>query len=214
MNKFTNIVLNLIQTILLSLFIILSSIYITINFKQLYYYSIDHFNIEQFSNINKHEIKLNYDYTINYLTSNRNINFNLPTLPYSYVGKLHFEEVKALIITSKKILYITLFILILLNIFLKKHTNFLFLKLTYRSLILFCFLLFGSFLLNFDKSFTFFHNIFFNNDYWIFNEKTDPIINILPQEFFCICAFFILFLIILNCIVLMIIHKKISSDVS
>ena len=32
-----------------------------------------------------------------------------------------------------------------------------------------------------------FHQIVFRNDYWIFNEATDPVITILPEAFFMHC---------------------------
>ncbi len=39
-------------------------------------------------------------------------------------------------------------------------------------------------LLNFEKSFIIFHKLLFRNDYWVFNPNLDPVINILPEEFF------------------------------
>ena len=38
--------------------------------------------------------------------------------------------------------------------------------------------------IDFDWMFVMFHNILFNNDAWIFSAVTDPIITVLPQEFF------------------------------
>ena len=49
---------------------------------------------------------------------------------------------------------------------------------------------------NFDRFFVMFHGVFFNNDAWIFNPATDPIINVLPETFFLHC--FILFFILLE----------------
>ena len=37
---------------------------------------------------------------------------------------------------------------------------------------------------NFEGSFVLFHKTMFNNDYWIFDPNLDPVINILPEEFF------------------------------
>ena len=42
-----------------------------------------------------------------------------------------------------------------------------------------------------DKVFVIFHELFFNNDYWIFDYRTDPIILLLPDEFFMHCALLI-----------------------
>jgi integral membrane protein (TIGR01906 family) len=49
---------------------------------------------------------------------------------------------------------------------------------------------------NFDRFFVLFHGVFFNNDAWIFNPATDPIINVLPETFFL--HSFILFFVLLE----------------
>ena len=38
--------------------------------------------------------------------------------------------------------------------------------------------------INFNKYFTYFHEIFFTNDLWLLNPKTDVLIQMLPLEFF------------------------------
>jgi integral membrane protein (TIGR01906 family) len=43
-----------------------------------------------------------------------------------------------------------------------------------------------------DRFFVVFHKIFFRNDYWIFDEASDPIIKVLPDEFFFHEAIFML----------------------
>lgn len=45
--------------------------------------------------------------------------------------------------------------------------------------------------LDFDHWFVLFHQAFFNNNYWIFNPVTDPIINVLTDNFFTICFVFL-----------------------
>ena len=46
-------------------------------------------------------------------------------------------------------------------------------------------------LINFNRYFTLFHQIFFDNDDWILNPKTDLLINIVPEGFFRDTAFWI-----------------------
>jgi integral membrane protein (TIGR01906 family) len=48
----------------------------------------------------------------------------------------------------------------------------------------------------FDTFFIKFHELFFSNDDWLFNPATDPIINVLPEQFFMYC--FILFFILIE----------------
>ena len=42
-------------------------------------------------------------------------------------------------------------------------------------------------LLFFDKAFVLFHQVFFDNDDWMFDYRTDPIISFLPETFFFLC---------------------------
>ena len=48
----------------------------------------------------------------------------------------------------------------------------------------------------FNTFFVMFHELFFSNDDWIFNPVTDPIIMVLPEQFFMYC--FILFFILIE----------------
>ena len=46
--------------------------------------------------------------------------------------------------------------------------------------------------INFDKAFEIFHHIFFpGKDNWLFDQKTDQVILIMPMNFFMACAIFI-----------------------
>ena len=59
--------------------------------------------------------------------------------------------------------------------------------------------------LDFDRAFVVFHALFFpGKDNWLFDPKTDQIINILPQEFFRNCAILVLALLVLGCSTLII----------
>lgn len=42
----------------------------------------------------------------------------------------------------------------------------------------------GLFATDFQKYFTFFHQIFFSNDLWLLNPKTDTLINMVPESYF------------------------------
>lgn len=59
--------------------------------------------------------------------------------------------------------------------------------------------------LDFDRAFTVFHSIFFpGKDNWLFDPATDPVILILPEEFFRSCAILILAAVLLCCAALII----------
>ena len=187
-------------------FIILS-VYFTLLFKPLYYMDINTLSIEQSSNINKKELETNYNYVIKYLTQNSLEEFNLPTLPSSIHGKIHFKEVKALFYKLKIMLLFSILISVIGIIINRRHKTIKYLQISSNFLIIIPVLLLIPFLINFDKSFTTFHHIFFNNNYWLFDVQTDPIITILPQTFFFHCAILIIILIALSSILLRYIYK-------
>ena len=89
MKKFLNAIL----AICLALFVIGSSVIITMNIKSIYYNDIDKLNIESMSNLSREDIIENYDYLIDYNLSWKADEFELPSLPSSHNGKIHFEEV-------------------------------------------------------------------------------------------------------------------------
>ena len=62
--------------------------------------------------------------------------------------------------------------------------------------------------IDFSKTFYFFHKIFFRNDYWIFDPVTDPIINALPEEFFMIELILVISLLILFTLVIKVLSFK------
>lgn len=57
---------------------------------------------------------------------------------------------------------------------------------------------------NFTKYFTIFHEIFFSNDLWLLDPRTDNLINLLPEAFFMDTALRILICFVLSVLVLLI----------
>ncbi|SKA80406.1 integral membrane protein TIGR01906 [Clostridium sp. USBA 49] len=204
--KFTNFLLS----ITIALFLISLSVNITLSFKKLYYLDIDYLNISKNYGMQKEEIIKNYDILIDYLKNKNITKLNMPSFKTSKEGEIHFAEVKNIFIKFNTIMYITFF-LSLFGIFYKiKKRNFKFLKLSSIFLISIPILLSVPFAINFDKSFTIFHKIFFNNDYWEFDPELDPIINVLPEEFFFHCAIFILAILSIFSIILYLSYIKIK----
>ncbi|MCY6355838.1 TIGR01906 family membrane protein [Clostridium sp. ZS2-4] len=207
-----NILFEILLTFCITLLIIILSVKITLNFKPLYYMDIITLNVQETSNLSSKEIKLNYNYVINYVQSHQKQNFVLPTLTFSNQGKIHFEEVKAIFNKLDYILYTLILIdVIIIYINIKTDKRFRFLKWSSIFLFLAPFLCLIPFLLNFDKSFTIFHKLLFNNDYWLLDPKLDPIINIMPQEFFFHCAILIISLMFVFSSIFYIIFKKLDN---
>ncbi|MBY1673817.1 TIGR01906 family membrane protein [Clostridioides difficile] len=203
--------LNVFFSVCISIVIIVGVINFTVGFKQLYYFDIDYLNISELSGLSKDDIKLNYDYLIDY-NLNKNVSeFKLPTLKSSPQGKIHFEEVRNIFQNINKLAKLLLVVSLVGIILSVKNKNIKILKTTSITLIIMPLLLTVPILLNFEKSFIIFHKLLFRNDYWIFNPDLDPVINILPEEFFFHSGMMILILILLVSILLFVMYKLCKS---
>lgn len=207
MNKVTNSVF----CVFLSLFIIGVSILLTVSFKELYYFDINHLDIAINNNLSVNEVKQNYDYMIDYNLGKISGNFNLPTIKSSLEGKIHFQEVKDIVQNVLKVLLVS-FVISLVGIYISiKNKNINFLNTTSKLVLILPIVVLIPIAINFDKAFILFHEIMFDNDYWIFDPEKDPIINLLPQEFFFHASLMIIGLILLSSLFLKLLYKYLES---
>ncbi|MCH5272093.1 MAG: TIGR01906 family membrane protein [Lachnospiraceae bacterium] len=178
-------------SLVLSLFIIGVSVVGTLAFRPLYYADFKGLHIAETSGYSEEEIRENYDALIDYNMAWKDGELSFPTLPMSENGKTHFEEVKEIFDVFK---YFALFGGILGAagiVFMAKKKEYRYLKMT---AIISCGLPVILALLvavSWEQVFVLFHKLFFRNDYWIFDSTTDPVILLLPDEFFMHCALLI-----------------------
>jgi integral membrane protein (TIGR01906 family) len=194
-------------SLLISITALISSVKFILNFIPLYKFDINFLKIEELARMTKEDILSNYETLISYLKTSFNGELRFPTLPMSPHGKIHFVEVKNIFVTLDYIMYIALFLSVIGIIYCVIKKDYLFLKLNSIFLIILPVLLAIPFAIDFDKTFTAFHKLFFNNDYWLFDPKTDPIINLLPQDFFMHCAILILVIIAIESIISFLLYK-------
>ncbi len=194
-------------SIAFSLMIIIGAINFTVGFKELYYFDIDYLNISENTGITEEEIKLNYDYLIDYNLDKKVEEFEMPTIPSSREGAIHFEEVRAIFQGLKNIFYICVIISIVGLFYYIKNNDFEIFKKISKTLIIMPIIMALPLVINFEKSFIIFHEIMFSNDYWIFDPDLDPVINILPEEFFFHSGIMILGIILVSSIILYSISK-------
>lgn len=199
--------LNVIFSICFSIFIITTAINFTVGFKELYYYDIDKLNIPNLSYLSKEEIKLNYDYLIEYNLSKNVEEFKMPTIKSSQKGKIHFEEVRDIFQNINKISKICLFISLIGIVISIKNKDIQILNYTSKALITIPIILAIPIIINFEDTFVIFHKLMFSNDYWIFDPNLDPVINILPEEFFFHAGIMILGIVLLVSILLYMMYK-------
>lgn len=179
-----------------SLFIISAAVILGLNFRPLYYMNIPRIQMLN-ENYSGSLIKNNYDILIDYLNPFYNGKLVLDRLPMSTFGEFHFYEVK-LIFNLVYILMFTTFLLGIIVFYIQyKKRDFKYLKLASIMTFVIPVILGIPFILDFNKAFVAFHEIAFSNDYWLFDPRIDPVINILPEWFFMYAAFLILIIMII-----------------
>ncbi|SEQ53959.1 integral membrane protein TIGR01906 [Ignavigranum ruoffiae] len=147
------------------------------------------FQLEQLTGLSYHQIALTYDEIIIFLLNPQQKSFSLSYFASSAQGAQHFVDVKFLIFLLIVIFMISAGGLIYFlqrkrKRRLKRQIETYF----YFSMALPIFLLLAM-IFAFDRFFILFHQVLFANDYWLFNPATDPVIQILPQEFFFVVFF-------------------------
>lgn len=172
------------------------SITLTINLKLLYIFDIDHLNILNGLDLTKAELIKNFDELMRYLNNPFVGTLKLSDFPVSESGAFHFYEVKRLFLLCYSLLIVSIVPSILFMRQLIKRNRVwrlirpfqwgMMIPLVFATVMFFWF----------DQFFIAFHGVFFNNDDWLFDPVTDPIINVLPEAFFM--HSFILFFIILE----------------
>ena len=207
---------NILISLCLALFIISASVMITLNFRPLYYHDISSLKIEETSGFSKKVIRENYDALIDYNQFFYSGKLKL-TLPMSREGRIHFEEAKRIFVGIEYLWVITL----ILSCFLIKRKirsrNIDFLRSASIITVLLPVIVGILCAFNWDAAFTLFHEIMFRNDYWIFDETTDPVITILPETFFMHCLMLIIGIVLVISLILYLIYlrqrKKILENI-
>ena len=194
--------------LVLTLTIISLAVVAVLAFRPLYYLDIGILGISEDTGYSVEEIRENYDALIDYNLAFGDAELEFPSLAMSEEGRIHFEEVKDIFdifkyMAAAGVVLSAAFILIL-----GKRREYLYLKLTSVLTVVLPVALGVMVAANWDWFFVAFHKLVFNNDYWLFDPVTDPVINILPDEFFLHCAVLILVLVILGSVVCGLIYHR------
>lgn len=176
--------------------IIIFAILFTVFFKPLFYFDIHNLKIDKAVNLTISQIKNNYDALIRYQSLFYTKDLILPNFKMSLTGKVHFQEVKYIFNFLQIILIITGIITIKATLKKFRENDFLFFKRVSLLTLLIPLIIAIIASMNFTKSFELFHRILFKNNYWIFDPLLDPVILILPEQFFMHCFILIIIIII------------------
>jgi len=155
---------------------------ITLNLTFTYPWISRHFQLDIRTGLDHATLLYNYRRLIHYNNWPWITTLYMPDFPMSETGEFHFWEVKIIfqVLQVISIIFIAWFIQSIRKRWkLLKYFN------ASANLTL---LIFGTFLaimlIDFGFFFYWFHRAFFNNDYWIFNPRYDPVILALPAELF------------------------------
>ena len=152
----------------------------------LYPFEISWLNLTNRVHLKSDIIQYNFHILMDYLTNPFNPVLEMPDFPSSESGLHHFVVVKGLFHLAQGVAIVTLPIFYL---FWKQVIQKGFLSLYRRGLLIMLSLplvlgLVGVFI-GFDQFFTLFHQILFvGDDTWLFDPAKDPVILILPEDFF------------------------------
>ncbi|KEK22739.1 lipoprotein intramolecular transacylase Lit [Bacillus gaemokensis] len=192
LNRFINYIVP--YCIAFSIFAIATTI--VVYGKWLYYADIHVLNISDLANMTESEIKRNYDVLITYLSPFYHESLQFPTLDMSENGEVHFVDVKNILVKIQYGMCIALSIALLGGWYLLRKRKVKFLLHGAILTIIIPIALTLPIAINFEKSFVLFHKLLFSNDYWQFDSEKDPVILMLPEQFFMHAACVILVLIL------------------
>src|SRR5699024_7817938 len=167
--------------------ILTTAIALTIWAVPLYQFSLHHLNIPERVGITFNQIMENYYVLLKYLHFPWIRTLSLPNFPVSASGAFHFYEVKRLFYVNYALLFASLIGTIFYLRKLKQINGFWRLIQPFKIDIFVPIVFLLILVLDFLWMFVMFHDLLFNNDAWLFNAATDPIILVLPQEFFMYC---------------------------
>ena len=214
---------NVIFRILISIFTAISIIsiitIIVLNLRFIYKFIIDKYDLVNITGVSAENLMIDYSGLINYLQNPFIKSLKFKNFAMSSYGEIHFYEVKRIFISLIIISLIFIVVNLVYGIVCKIKNNKYFIKKIIDNLnsganilIMFFIMLVASYIIDFSKAFIIFHKIFFKNDYWIFDENIDPIINALPEDLFMIYGALILGIIIIVSIIIKIINRKLISE--
>ncbi len=203
------------QAVLIALVILSGAIALPILFRPFYYWHIAPYHLTDAVGLTVEGVKTAYSEMMNYCIGITDT-FSAGQLPFSPEGASHFADVRKLFVLDLRVLVIAA-VLLCVTLFLSRKSSTRLLGHTSGfwsavGLGVSFAVIGGLAALDFDRAFVIFHRLFFpGKDNWLFNPQKDPIINMLPAEFFRNCAILIFVSLLLVCGILIaydLKHKK------
>ncbi|MCD7744847.1 MAG: TIGR01906 family membrane protein [Lachnospiraceae bacterium] len=202
---------NLLLALVGFLFLASLSVVLVLNLRSIYYFDIDYLNLAEESGYSEEIIRDNYDALIDYNLIWKGVDeLEFPDFPMSDEAAVHFREVKRIFVLLQILCPVTgvIFLIFLCRKMIARDYG----SLKLISILTFAIpIILGAYAaLNWETFFVQFHELFFQNDYWLFNPITDPVILILPDTFFAHCAAAILLILFAGGILTGVLHRLLT----
>ena len=160
------------------------------------------------------QMQANYDRIIEYSLFPWVRELHLETLPMSDAGAQHFAEAKDIFQLFVQGGLIALVVAVVLGSWLwRRHRSTGFLTAGAITALATPLMLAIPLAIDFDRAFVVFHEIAFDNELWIFDPRTDPIIDYLPEALFMRNAFAILVVMIVLSVAAILVGRRLRRRV-
>ena len=197
--------LTIIFAVLAALLVVSGSVAVPLLFRPFYYAHIELFDLTKYG-VTVEQIKAAYGQMMDFCLGLRP-DFAVGELIFSQSGMEHFVDVKKLFLLDLWVLGLSALAAVVLLVVCRKKKVRPALMAGHGAgfwgavglAVVFCVV--GALAaMDFDRAFVIFHALFFpGKSNWIFDWRTDPIILLLPQDFFMNCAILILALVLVWC---------------
>lgn len=160
------------------------------------------------------QMQANYDRIIEYSLFPWVRELHLETLPMSDAGAQHFAEAKDIFQLFVQGGLLALVVAVVLGSWLwRRHRSTGFLTAGAIIALVTPLMLAVPLAIDFDRAFVVFHEIAFDNELWIFDPRTDPIIDYLPEALFMRNAFAILVVMIVLSVAAIMVGRRLRRRV-
>ena len=182
----------------LVLFLLTAAIALPIYIRPFYYAHIEALGLPDYVGLTAAQIREGYDAILDYLTLPGR-EFSAGVFAYSPEGEAHFADCKVLFDLNRNVLLLSGMGLLVLGLLRRagktgpyRLGRFSAARWAALLALILPLVLGGLAALDFDRAFVIFHSLFFpGKTNWLFDWRTDPIILVLPQDFFLHCALLI-----------------------
>ena len=178
-------IFHLLTGVMLAMFIISAAVTIALNMRFIYAADIDRYGLTEISGLSKKELMEDYNELIDYNCVWGDSSLDFPHFTLSDGAAQHFVEARRIFLFfGWGILMFGIPALIGIIIAKRKNYGHGYLLCSAVLTLVLPILLGASCAIAWDQIFVLFHKISFGNDLWLFDPAVDPVINVLPDQFF------------------------------